>query len=558
MKKKKLLRGIVITLAAVVIFCGVAAVVGLQRSRSRGSGGYAYDSETRLLTGDETIGSVEVSTLPLENGLPLQRGTFTFSGRILYTTREGSEVAFYTCSDDGSDVLELCRSDDKGGNRLLPFADNRRVLLGDYVLECPEGKTLDNCDPGSASLVPILFPDEFSKDSNVIDKWTEVIIAPDGEHFAWTIRRKDCGAVNAMGRLVRSDAGYVVTDAQYISNMNAFAMADDDSLLYTPVIGGEVKQFVHGGEAISLVGADVCGMGDSVIQEIGTGEVTQITHTPGYDETTILSPDEKLGLTMTSRFSETSDLAVMGIVPRPFGQPLHNIMGQVYMYSVTGVRSGREGNVGPALIDLDRSINEEGYVGIDLSDPEEEWIFNSPLSWNDDGSKGMWMEREKNGNHIRLQIVELLDYEPGEPVAAAEVPAVGEYAEAPLKNMDYKGRVNGRASGYAEIEKSTGFLSKTTVRVVYHDYSDDGVLFYNGTEYSAGSITSKTVYTSDVKVTDSEGNETGGMDVDMHFSAAYKLSSFMTGSTSPELDVAGSHGTASWGERTADISKLVK
>lgn len=557
LKKKNIFRVFLIVLIALVAFCGTAAVIGLQRSRSR-HGGYANDPEARIMSDDGGIGRVSVSTLPLEEGLLLSRGSFTFSGRVLYAVRDGADTIYYTCDDDGQNVLELCRVSGRSGSRLLPFADNRRVLVGDYVLECSEGSSLDDCEPGSASLVPILFPEEFASDKAVTDRWTEVIIAPDCEHFAWTIRRSDCGAVNAMGRLVRTEAGYEITEAQYISNMNTFSTSEDGTLRYTPVIGGEVKQFVRGGAAISLVGADLCGMADSVVQDVATGEVTQLTFTPGYDETTLLSPDEKLGITMTSRFSETSDLAVMGLVPRPYGMALHNILGQAYMYSVTGVRGGRAGNIGPALIDLERSMTEEGYTGIDLSDPEEDWVFNSPLSWNGDGTKAMWMEREKNGGRIRLQVAELLDYVPGAPVPTVTTPTVGEYAAAPQESMDYSGRINGKAAGWAELEKRSGMLGKATVSVVYHDYSDDGLLFYNGSEYSSGSILSKTSYTADLTVTDADGNEVGRMDVDMRFSAAYKLSSFLTGSNSPELDLAKSHGSAFWNGKSADIASLVK
>lgn len=558
MKRKKILGVIAVLLFTIVAFCGIAAVIGLQHSRSRHSGGYANDPEIRIADDNGTIGRVSISTLPLEEGLALSRGSFTFSGRVLYMVRDGADSIYYTCDDDGQNTLELCRISGRGGSRLLPFADNRRVLLGDYVLECPEGSTLDNCEPGSAVLVPIFFPEAFSRDKAVTDKWTEVIIAPDNEHLAWTIRRSDCGAVNALGRLVRTGTGYEIADAKYISNMNTFTTTQDGLLAYTPVIGGEVKQFVHGGTAISLVGADLCGMADSVIQDVATGEVTQLTFTPGYDETTLLSPDEKLGITMTSRFSESSDLAVMGLVPRPYGMVLHNILGQAYMYSVTGVRGGRAGNIGPALIDLDRSMTEDDYIGLDLSDPEEEWVFNSPLSWNADGSKAMWIEREKNGGHIRLQIAELLDYVLGKPVSVVETPAVGNYAAAPQESMDYSGRINGKISGWADLEKHSGFLGKAAVSVIYHDYSDDGILFYNGSEYSSGSILSKTIYNADLHVTDAVGTEVGGMDVDMHFSAAYKLSSFISGSTSPELDLAASHGTAFWNTKTADIASLVK
>ncbi len=557
-KKRSLLKILLAAVLAIVLFCVIAALIGLQRSGSKGSGGYAPSDEVRTVTDDGSIGTVEISILALEEGLNLRRATYTYSGRVLYTVREDSETVFYTCDDDGSNIRRLCRGSNDTGKRLLPFADNRRVLLGDYVLECPEGETLDDCAEDSAVLIPVHFPEEFSKDSNVTDVWTEVIIAPDCGHFAWTIRRKDCGAVNAMGRLVRTDDAYEITDAEYISNMNTFSENADGELVYTPVIGGEVKQFVHGGNAISLVGSSDCGMGDSVIQDVAAGEVILVTKTPGYDETTILSPDERLGLTMTSRFSESTDLAVMGLLPRPYGQALHNIMGQVYMYCVTGVRGGREGNIGPALIDLERSMTEKGYKGIDLSDPEEKWAFSSPLSWNDTGSKAMWMEEEKGGNRIRVMIAELKDYQPGEKVEAVETPAVGDYAAAPEKNMDYSGKVPGKVSGSAELTKKTGFMGVTTVTISYDNYSDDGILWYNGTESSSGSIITKTNYKADIQVTDEAGQKAGELKADMYFSAAYKLTSFFSGSTTPELDTAKSSGSSEWEGLKADISSLVK
>ena len=161
MKRKKILGVIAVLLFTIVAFCGIAAVIGLQHSRSRHSGGYANDPEIRIADDNGTIGRVSISTLPLEEGLALSRGSFTFSGRVLYMVRDGADSIYYTCDDDGQNTLELCRISGRGGSRLLPFADNRRVLLGDYVLECPEGSTLDNCEPGSAVLVPIFFPEAF-------------------------------------------------------------------------------------------------------------------------------------------------------------------------------------------------------------------------------------------------------------------------------------------------------------------------------------------------------------------------------------------------------------
>jgi len=521
----------------------------------------AYDNtpDERVISGagTEGIGDVKVYTLMVDSSFAVRRATYSYSGRVLIGYSSGYDTVVCSLNDDGTDLIEVFRGRINSSYRLLPFSDNRRILMGDYILECPEGTTLDDCPTDSAILVDIIFPEEFRNDPNVTDSWTEVIISQDCEHLAWTIRRSDCGAVNAMGRIVRTEEGYVIEDAKYISNMNPLSEDPNEEgySIYTPVIGGEVKQFVRGGAAISLVGSDISGMADSVVQDVATGEVTQLTFTPGYDETTMVSPDERLGITMTTRFSETTDMAVLGLMPRPMGQPLHNILGQVYMYGVTGVRSGRAGNIGPALINLSLSASEKGYKGVDLSDPEEKWVFLSPLSWNIDSKKAMWVERLKNGYVYRVRIVSLLDYEPGEAVAFVQTPEVGDYAAAPSKLGDYDAVVKGKFSGTAHLTKKSGNLGDAEVTVVYDNYSDDGIYFYNGTETSYGSVITETSYDSDLKVTDADGNVCGQMDVTMNMSAGYSLTG--KGNNSPKLDLSTSNGEAFWLDSKADMTSLV-
>jgi hypothetical protein len=100
-----------------------------------------------------------------------------------------------------------------------------------------------------------------------------------------------------------------------------------------------VRQFVRGGTAISLVGTKDGNLVDSVVQDLEPNATTQITFTPGYDETTIFSPDERLGLTMTLRFSPRTDPAVFGWLPRRHGVLVtHSIIGLLAMYA--GVPEG--------------------------------------------------------------------------------------------------------------------------------------------------------------------------------------------------------------------------
>lgn len=536
---------------AIIILYGAIGLVGCLKIKKGTVREDKHNEDARIVldSSDQGIGDVEISTLKLEDGFELQTASYSFSGRVLVIGKDGNQNVVCSLNDDGSDIVEIYRGNSNVGNRVLPFWDNTRILLGDFILECPEGYTLDNCPKHSAEIVPLILPDSFIKDPNVVEKWTEVIISPDNDHLAWTIRRSDCGAANAMGRLVRTGKGYEILDARYISNMNAFRPDPDHEgfSIYKPVVGGEVKQFVKGGKSISLVGADSNGMGASIVQDIASGEVTQITHNPGYDETTIFSPDEKLGIVMTTRFSKATDMGILGLVPRPFGEVLHNILGQVYMYSVTGVRKFRDGNIGPALINIEKSMSEENYMGLDLSDPDNVWVYNSPMSWKSDGSSAMWIERERDSNGARVRIVRLLGYIPGEKVAAVPTPAVGDYAQEPASLGNYDVKVRGQVSGFATVKKETGPGNKTTVTVVYENYSDDGKVFFNGSESSSGAIMSETFYDSDLSITDAEGKRLGGMDVYLAMTAS-----------GPTLNKEACKGSAVWKGQQRSVEDMAQ
>src|SRR5699024_1752889 len=215
-------------------------------------------------------------------------------------------------------------------------------------------------------------------------------------------------------------------------------VADPDSAGYLvpqPMRGGEVKQFVRGGTAISIVGAVDGSLPDSVVQDLGSTELTQITRTPGYDETTIFSPDEKLGVVMSSRASEGTDLAVLGLLPRPHAALTGmGLAWATYAYTVTGVRQWRRGNVGPVLINIERSQNEPGYQGVPLNSPDDSWVYISPMSWHPDGRRVLWPEMLRGSDQpgrlrqVRLRRAELLDHCPHPAVPVQPTPAEIPYA----------------------------------------------------------------------------------------------------------------------------------
>ncbi|HLV10329.1 MAG TPA: hypothetical protein VKY40_08975, partial [Halanaerobiales bacterium] len=235
------------------------------------------------------LGKIEISNIPMPDFARDISATYTYSGKVLvfYNKDNDQEVDDYqniaVINDDGTEFNNIFSGVIKqhkkaNGIRHMPFKDNKRILLGDYVLECyPD---IDNCE--KTELVSVKYPWLIEKDPRTMKHWSEIIIAPDNKHICWTILRTDIGAANVIGVLKRKRNNYVIKESQIISTMTYFKKDPQNKNYIIPQLmrGGEVKQFVKGGKAISLVGAKKAGPPDSIIQDLKSGELTQITNTP--------------------------------------------------------------------------------------------------------------------------------------------------------------------------------------------------------------------------------------------------------------------------------------
>jgi len=481
-----------------------------------------------MINQNDGIGRVQVSTIPLPEEVKLVSGTYTYSGKVLLTYKreeDANERDYYRIAvldDDGSNFRDIFtgvipQKPKANGIRFMPYQDNKRVLLGDYVLEC--SPDIDNCE--EARLIPVIYPSHLVDDPRITNHWSEIIIAPDNRHMSWTALRNDVGAAVMIGTLERQADHYTIENIQIISSVRPYEPDPNREGYIIPGImrGGEVKQFVRGGNAISAVGAKTGSTTNSVIQYLNSEEMEQITFTPGYDETTILSPDERLGIVMTSRFSQKTDPAIFGLMPRPYGMLTSmGITWALYTYSITGVRRFRPGNIGPALIHIERSMKEPGYLGIQLT-TDENWVYCSPMSWHPDGKRAMWPEvyRGSEPARMRLQKVELLDYQPQEPVPFVETTDEIPYAIKDFSVFDsighhVEGKIAGKASGYIEYQHN-GTEGRT--EATYVNYSDDGEHVYNGYEKVKSSFTSETFYEAKLQLT---GPNPGEMDLKATFS----------------------------------------
>lgn len=518
---------------------------------------------------NEKLISVDISTIPLPDDVIVTSGTYTYSGKVLvsYNTESDIDTTDYInlaiLNDDGTDFKVIFSGviptkERNGGIRYMPYRDNKRILLGDYVLECTPD--IDNCT--STEIILVVYPSTIEDEAVTSRRWSEIIIAPDNIHIAWTSLLQNDDSAMLIGELARDTENYVIVNPKIISTTLYFEEDPENDGFIIPADvsrGGEVKQFVHGGNAISLVGAMRYVTTDSIVQSLDSENMTQITYTPGYDETTIFSPDEYLGIVMSSRFSETIDPAIFGIMPRPLyvGTRLNGIL---YYYTVQGARLVREGNLGPALIEIERSINEDGYLGTMLS-TDENWVMRSPLSWHPDGKRTMWVEMPKGETddlRLRLRKADLPDYEPQNPVPIVtttdDIPyAVEDLAVLSSINSNVEGKIAGKHSGYMYYSNSSSSSISGETEAQYENYSDDGVNFYNGYEKYSYNYLNESRYEADIQLT---GEQQGEMSLRATFSS---ITGDRPASLLFETDEDGnpkSYGYTTYNDTTLNIEDL--
>ena len=115
----------------------------------------------------------------------------------------------------------------------------------------------------------------------------------------------------------------------------------------TYIHGGEIKQFTFDGQKVTFVGSTFEGLARSVLQDLEKDNVQLLSHEPGYDEKTIISPDGRLGIVMTSQPYSALNLMSMSQT--------------AYSYSITWFRFTPKGNIGPALINIKESMEDNDY-----------------------------------------------------------------------------------------------------------------------------------------------------------------------------------------------------
>ena len=546
-RKKRRIKIIVIIVVSLVVVAGLAVgIYFLARKKSTPTPEPTSEPQpttepepepTTKPTSDpepEPEIKVDINTIPLPKDILINDGHYLYDGNIFinYNRNNTNFTYFGIISDDGSNFKELYGAEfivDKKANgiRVIPFRDNKRVYLGDFVFECKDNsKLLAECEEGV--LIPVNYPETVVNNRYTYKTWSEMVVAPDNIHVAWTSLNMACGAVNFLGKFKREENSYEIIDTKIISTINFIEKDKTDPTILIPKTprGGEIKQFIEGGNALSLVGTLPNEFVKSVYQSLTSDKHYYFSHEIGYDETSILSPDEKLGIAMSTRFSPNTSMGILGLMPRPHvNLVLAKIVENVYTYAVSGVRKGRKGNIGPVLFEIEKSMNDSNYHGIDLHDKEEKYAFNSPISWHPSNLKALWPETEKGTKNRRLRRLNLINYTPSsypELVNTTDnVPYALDMSE--FEKISFETETNGVIKGNysGEIEYyNSGFSSNQTVKLTYKNYSDDGEKFFNGEEIFEGDRTNKNVYSSTVELS---GSETGQNNFKITFDKNSKL-----------------------------------
>jgi len=436
----------------------------------------------------------------------------------------GSDVHCLTCRWHGNpDII--------GGFSYI-FPDNKRMFLANEL-----GNTVDilECTPSlyackTHKWLPVDLSGDASSEADLGRRTYH--LAPDGVHLAYTITRPD-GLVMLIGRLVREPTEYKLVDDRVVNPSGPSTPTDTNPAGWAN--GGsldEFKSFADGGrDAIIL--AEPTGIPEEEEINLATGHVTQLT---GYDDWTedgAISPDDSSLLSESWRTEHR--FTALGLMPlnQPFialGDPLLSIY---YVSSPQGFACDLQPWLLPAAGDDDGALVGQPLnpYGGGISIPANN--LDGQQVWSPDSTRvllqGRLLKKAPSGSNFyevqkgpapsELIIAHILraPTKPIEPVTTV----VGSWAPTPQtykSSFDMPGThvVDGHRSGTATITID-GTVLGGNFAVVYHDYSNDGKYFLNGSETINGSYFGSVTTVADLIATDADGKQVGYLKENLTF-----------------------------------------
>jgi hypothetical protein len=473
--------------------------------------------------------AVERDAVPVPDGVMPWGPTWFPDGRhLLFQDYNGGRE--WIADADGGNVrcLTCSMPDHPGiiGGFAYAFPDRKRMFLanelGDTVriLEC--APSLLDCR--SHQWLPVDLSGDVTPGQRNLGRRT-YHLAPDGVHLGYSVTRPD-GLVMIVAALVRGASGYALGDPRVINPPGPAGPADTDPDGWAN--GGslqELKSFADGGRSAIVLAAQPGSIPQQQKIDLRTGRVTQLTGYPDWNEDGALSPDDDLLLTASWRTQNR--MTALGLLPlnRPFINLSRAIEAIYYVSSRPGFACDLNPWLLPATGDRDGRLVGQPLNPYDGGTDIPANNLSGQQVWSPDSTRVLLQGRSlippaPDANAYVLQkgtapselLIARISRPPttAVPTATTEVGSWAPTPQAYRSSYDMPGEhlVKGHHSGTAVITIG-GDITGGDFSVRYHDYSDDGEYFLNGTQTVTGSVTSEVVINDDLVATDTKGARVG-------------------------------------------------
>ena len=478
-------KKIIIIISAILVAIAIAAVVIILIKRNK-------DEEKKDEGGkkdEEKYPNIEynISTIQFPPDIIYIGSHYNYQDQIflVYKKKNFNNYYFGIANEEGEILKEIYELTNTTGmyvdyiQRISSFDDGKRAFIGGKILQCT--KEFINCD--DAKLYDIEFPEQIKNIPNLNYLYTEPIISIGGEYIFWSTFDTDMNIFNFVGKLIFKNDKYYIEEAVGISNYfyDLYDKEKDTYSLPNILRFGPIKQMIEGGKGLSIGGFLNYGLRKGIYQSLSEDKLTQLTNFEGYDETTTLSPDSKLACVMTTRFSPTTSLEIIGFIPTPYSILASYLLSMhTFAFYIGRVRNKIDvkGNIGPALVYLEKMKIDKEYKGYNLN-TDDNWNFNGFTSWSPNGKKFMFDEISKTKER-RCQIVNLKNYIPDkikiENNFNGYIPYNRSIEETLKLHLDFpiNTKVNGK-SGYLEINRT-----QHKCEINYYNYTEDSKTTFNG------------------------------------------------------------------------------